>query len=169
MARSIIGIIGGHLHHTTPSALALAEEVGAELARRGMAVICGGGDGVMEAACRGCRRAGGITLGVLKGNHPREANGEVELAILTSMDVASNNIIVWTAAGLIAFDGRFGTLNEIALALDFGKPLVVVGQPELLNVSAIRAKNFALFDANGPAAAREIVNTLEGLIMRGRQ
>jgi uncharacterized protein (TIGR00725 family) len=163
----IIGIVGGHFCNTTPGAMQMAEEVGATLARRGMALICGGGDGVMEAACRGCREAGGTTLGVLKGNCSAEGNQHLDYAILTSMDVASNNIIVWTAAGLIAFDGRYGTLNEVALALDFGKPLVMVGRPGLLNVPAVTAENFVHFDGYDLSLVPKIIDRLEAMIRGG--
>ena len=47
-----------------------AEAVGAELARRGAVVVCGGLGGVMEAACRGAKGAGGTTLGILPGDGP---------------------------------------------------------------------------------------------------
>jgi uncharacterized protein (TIGR00725 family) len=168
MPHRIIGIIGGHSGHTTVAALQLAEAIGAEVGRRGMAVVCGGGDGVMEAACRGCRASGGVTIGVLKGNTSTEANPYIVYPILTSMDVASNNVIVWTAAGLIAFDGRYGTLNEIALALDFGRPLVLVGREGLLNVAAVTSDRFSFVDLCGPAGAPAILDRLEEMITRSR-
>jgi uncharacterized protein (TIGR00725 family) len=166
MPRTIIGIIGGRLHNTSPEALPFAEQVGAELARRGLAIVCGGADGIMEAACRGCQKAGGVTFAVLKGNRTKEANAFVDYAILTSMDVASNNIIVWTAAGLIAFDGRYGTLNEIALALDFGKPLVTTGTQRLLQVDCVDSPYFAHFDGYDQDRIPQIVDHLIAMIER---
>lgn len=164
MARKIIGIIGGQTHNTTEGALRMAEHIGVELARRGLALVCGGGNGVMEAACRGCQQAGGVTLGLLKGNDTREANPYVDFAIPTSMDVASNNIIVWAAAGVLAFDGRYGTLNEIALALDFGKPLVVIGDQYLLNITQVNTKRFAHYKGYDIARASEILDQLQHMI-----
>jgi uncharacterized protein (TIGR00725 family) len=168
MARRIIGIVGGHSANTTPDALLLAEAVGAEVARRGYAIVCGAGDGVMEAACRGCRRAGGVTIGVLKGNRSHDANIHIDYPILTSMDVASNNIIVWTAAGLIAFDGRYGTLNEVALALDFGRPLVMVGRVGLLNVGAVTGDRFAFIEGYDLGRVSAVLDLLETMINRSK-
>ncbi|HEX6719267.1 MAG TPA: TIGR00725 family protein, partial [Pyrinomonadaceae bacterium] len=125
--KTIIGIIGGHQHNTTERALLLAERVGAELAHRGFAIICGGYNGIMEAACRGCKEADGTTIGVLKGNDPAAANPYIDYVIATSMDLASNHIIIWSSSAIIAFEGMYGTLTEIALALDTGKPLISMG------------------------------------------
>ena len=48
--------------------LAVAEAVGAELARRGAVVVCGGLGGAMEAACRGAKEAGGMTRRAAAGH-----------------------------------------------------------------------------------------------------
>lgn len=160
----LVGIVGGHLANTTEPALHLAEAVGEELARRGYGVVCGGFDGVMEAACRGAKRAGGTTVGILKGNDWRAGNAWLDIPILTSMDVACNNVLVWTAMGLIGFDGRYGTLNELALALDFGRPLVTVGRHELLNVAGVRSTRFSHFEGYDLALVPEVVDRLEALM-----
>lgn len=162
--KTIIGVIGGHTKNTNTKALQLAEAVGFEIGKRGMAVVCGGFDGIMEAACKGCKRAGGTTIGIMKGNEASSANPYVDYAILTSMDVACNNIIVWTAAGIVGFDGRYGTLNEMALALDFGKPLITLGTHRLLNVANIESQNFAHFEGYDLALPPKIINQLERMI-----
>ncbi|MGH9890382.1 MAG: TIGR00725 family protein [bacterium] len=167
MRKKIIGIIGGHSHNTTAAALLMAERVGAEAARHGFAIVCGGFDGVMEAASKGCREAGGTTLAILKGNDRTKCNSYIDYPIVTSMDVACNNIVVWTSQALVAFDGRYGTLNEIALALDFGKPLVVVGKPHLLNVGSVDAKNFRYFEGYDDARVPAILDAVESLIEAG--
>lgn len=121
----IIAVIGGS--DPAPQALEQAEAVGRELAERGHTVICGGLGGVMEAACRGAREAGGRTLGVLPGADAAAANAYVEFPIVTNMGVARNAIIVLTAAAAIAIDGSYGTLSEIAIALNLGRPVVGLG------------------------------------------
>ena len=118
----IIAVIGGE--SPPPEALPAAEAVGRELAQRGHAVICGGRGGVMEAACRGARQAGGHTIGVLPGPDRRDANPYVEFPIVTGLGFARNEVIVLSADALIAVDGSYGTLSEIALALAHGKPVV---------------------------------------------
>ncbi|MBI4297085.1 MAG: TIGR00725 family protein [Chloroflexi bacterium] len=121
-AAMVIGVVGGS--ECTPEEARLAEEVGNELAQRGAILICGGGPGVMEAACRGARKAGGRTIGVLPGGQADEANPYVDVPIVTGMGVARNVIIVKSSRAIIAVDGEFGTLSEIAHALDLGVPVV---------------------------------------------
>lgn len=167
--RSIIGVIGGHSVNTTLAAMRMAEAFGAEAARRDLAIVCAGYDGIMEAACRGCKQAGGTTIAILKGTDRRTANRYIDYPILTSMDVACNNIIVWTALGLVAFDGRFGTLNEIALALDFGKPLVAVGKHELLNTDCVRSGSFAHVEGYATERVPEILDLLLAMVREARR
>ncbi len=102
----------------------LAEQVGVELAQNKIAVICGGLDGVMAAACRGAKSIGGQTIGILPGSDPQAANPWVDVAIATGMGEARNIIIVRTAHALIAVGGEYGTLSEIAFALKLGKPVI---------------------------------------------
>ncbi len=118
----IIGVIGGgtvqqHFYD-------MAYEVGREIALRDAILITGGLGGVMEAASRGAKEAGGLVLGILPGFSSREANAWVDIPIVTGMSEARNVIIARTADALIAVDGEFGTLSEIAFALRFGKPVI---------------------------------------------
>ena len=109
----------------------LAEEVGRLLAQKGAAVVCGGLGGVMEAACRGARSAGGLTIGILPGTSRHEANPYVDIPIVTGMREARNVIVVSSAQSVIAVRGSFGTLSEIAHALKLGIPVVGLGSWEL--------------------------------------
>jgi uncharacterized protein (TIGR00725 family) len=119
----IIAVIGGR-REASAAALAQAEAVGRAIAGRGAVLICGGLEGVMEAACRGARDAGGQTIGVLPGRDASEANPYVDLPIVTGMGYARNIIVVLSADAVVAIDGSYGTLSEIAYALNFGKPVV---------------------------------------------
>lgn len=101
-----------------------AERVGRMIAERGAVLVCGGREGVMEAACKGAKSAGGLTIGVLPTLDKSAANSYVDVPIVTGMDVARNVIIVRTADVLIAVGGRFGTLSEIGHALSMGKRVV---------------------------------------------
>jgi len=109
----------------------LAEEVGRLLAARGATLVCGGGGGVMAAACRGALGAGGTTVGILPGGDPAAANPYVQIAVATGMGHARNAIIVQTADVVIAVGGAFGTLSEIALARACGRPVVGLSSWEL--------------------------------------
>lgn len=122
MKKKIIGVIGAST--CSPEIYELARQVGAEIARAQAMLICGGGSGVMEAACRGAKEAGGFTIGILPGTDKNEANRYVDIAIVSGIRDARNTIIVRTADGLIAVGGEYGTLSEIAFAKKFGKPLI---------------------------------------------
>jgi uncharacterized protein (TIGR00725 family) len=108
-----------------------AEQVGRLLAERGAAVVCGGLGGVMEAASRGARSAGGMTIGLLPGPDRRGANPHLEVSIPTGMGELRNGLIARAADALIAIGGEFGTLSEIGLALKLGRPVVGLGSWEL--------------------------------------
>lgn len=103
---------------------ALAEAVGRELAQRGAVLVCGGLGGVMEAACRGAKGAGGLTVGILPGTSRWDANPYVDVPIMTGMGEARNVLVVQSAEAVIAIHGEYGTLSEIAHALKLGIPVV---------------------------------------------
>jgi uncharacterized protein (TIGR00725 family) len=106
---------------------AAAEAVGGGLARAGAVVVCGGLGGVMAAACRGAKAAGGTTVGILPGPDRTAANEWVDIAFATGLGEARNALVVRAADALVAVGGAFGTLSEIALALKAGKPVIGLG------------------------------------------
>lgn len=122
----IVAVIGGQ-STASKKAKEMAFEVGRLVAENGGYLICGGLEGVMEAACRGAKAAGGTTIGVLPTGSKEDANRYVDLPIVTGMGTARNVIIVRTADAIIAIDGSFGTLSEIAHALDQGKKVISLG------------------------------------------
>ncbi len=102
----------------------IAEEVGRLIAEKGAMLITGGLGGVMEAASKGAKEAGGITVGILPGFSKGEANPFVMVPITTGLSHARNIIVVRSADAVIAIAGEYGTLSEIAIALKLGKPVV---------------------------------------------
>ena len=118
--KAILGVIGGG-SSASPEGVALAEEVGFLIARADAVLICGGLNGVMEASAKGAKRGGGLTLGVLPTGNKADANPYIDLPIATAMSTARNLIIVRTADALIAVNGSYGTLSEMAHAFDLGK------------------------------------------------
>jgi len=125
MRRLLVAVIGAA--SCSPAEARAAEVVGRVLAEGGATVLCGGRGGVMEAACRGARMAGGLTLGILPGEDPAAANPFVDVAIATGLGEARNVIVACTARAVVAIGGRYGTLSEIAFALKYGVPVVGVG------------------------------------------
>jgi len=120
--KKIIGLIGGSV--CTPEIEEAAEKVGRGIAERDGILICGGLGGVMEAGCRGAKEAGGMTVGILPGTNQKDANKYVDIPIPTGIGYARNIIIVNTADSVIAVNGKFGTLSEIAFCLQFGVPVI---------------------------------------------
>jgi hypothetical protein len=107
-----------------PESDALAEEVGRAIAEHGAYLVCGGLEGVMEAACRGAKSAGGTTIAILPTLDRSAANPYVDYAIPTGMGEMRNALVVRSADAVIAIGGEFGTLSEIAFALKTGKPVI---------------------------------------------
>src|SRR6266436_606760 len=103
---------------------AAAEQIGSLLARAGAVVVCGGLSGVMEAACRGARREGGLTVGILPGSDRSAANPHVAVAIATGLGELRNGLVVRAADAVVAVGGEYGTLSEIGFALRLGVPVV---------------------------------------------
>lgn len=148
----IIGVIGSS--KADPEVLALAEQVGAEIAKRGAALVCGGLTGVMEAACRGARREGGLTIGIIPSDDKRDANPHVQIPIVTGMGMGRNVMLVKTADVLIAVGGEFGTLSEIAHALNIGKTVIGLRTWKLEKAHTKRIPN--LIEADNPKKAVEL-------------
>ena len=119
-----IGVIGAG--DAQGSVLELAFEVGRELALNKAILICGGLGGVMEAAARGARASGGLTIGILPTYRTDSANPFIEFPIATGMGEARNAIIVASSQAIIALEGEGGTLAEIGYALKLGRPVVAL-------------------------------------------
>jgi uncharacterized protein (TIGR00725 family) len=125
MGPPYVAVIGAGI--ATPDVYALAEEVGRLLAERGAIVVSGGMTGVMEAASKGARSAGGTTVGILPGRHRSDANEWIDIAITTGLGEVRNALVVRAVDVAIAVAGEFGTLSEMALALKIGTPVVGLG------------------------------------------
>jgi uncharacterized protein (TIGR00725 family) len=120
--KTCIGVIGGR--RVGKGLLKEAEEVGRLLAERGAVLVCGGLTGVMEHASKGAKSAGGTTVGILPHEKTGSENPYIDIPIATGMGIGRNVIITRTADAFIAVGGAYGTLSEIAFALQLGKPVV---------------------------------------------
>ncbi len=122
LVKPLVAVVGGS--ECTAAEGDVAEEVGRRLAQAGAIVLCGGLTGVMEAVARGVRAGSGLTIGILPGNDPAEANRYIDIPLATGMGEMRNALIVRAAGAVIAIGGSYGTLSEIALALRIGTPVV---------------------------------------------
>ncbi|MFQ5996730.1 MAG: TIGR00725 family protein [Dehalococcoidales bacterium] len=120
--KRFIAVIGGS--ECSSEEAKLAEEVGREVARQGVILLCGGLGGIMEAACRGASSEGGITIGILPGGNRQAANPYVQIPIATNLGEARNVVVVKSAQAVIAIGGGYGTLSEIGHALRNGIPVI---------------------------------------------
>lgn len=120
----VVGVIGPRA--ATPVQAELARVLGAALAGLSLTVLCGGRGGVMEAVCQGVTDAGGLSIGLLPGHRPEEANAHVGIPLPTGLSEGRNMVIARASRVLIAVGGSYGTLTEMAYGLHFGKRVVAL-------------------------------------------
>lgn len=123
--KNIIAVIGGR--QAPKGMLKEAEQAGALIALSGAVLLCGGLGGIMRAAAKGAKRAGGLTVGILPQDTKSSANDYIDVPIATGMGIGRNVIIARTADAVIAVSGEYGTLSEIAFSLQLNKPVVGIG------------------------------------------
>ena len=116
-----MAVIGSGSEHE-----ARAEEVGRLLAERGATVVTGGLGGVMAAASRGARTAGGATIGILPDEDSTDANEWIDHVVVTGIGHARNLAVVASGDAVIAVGGSWGTLAEIGFATRLGRPTVIL-------------------------------------------
>ncbi|MCX2818655.1 TIGR00725 family protein [Haladaptatus sp. F3-133] len=121
-----------------------ARELGRLLASRGHTVVCGGYGGVMEAVCRGAKEENGRTVGVLSGDDTDEANDYIDVPVATNMGHARNALVVLNGEAVVAVDGAYGTLSEIAHALVLGRNVVGLCTHDVEGVEEVRTPHEAV-------------------------
>ena len=111
----------------TATDLQNAYELGKLIAQQGWVLLTGGRNvGVMDAANQGAKSANGLTVGILPGNNTNDVSESVDLAIITDLGNARNNINVLSADVVIACGMSAGTAAEIALALKANKKVILL-------------------------------------------
>ena len=105
---------------------AKAEELGELLAARGVIVVCGGREGVMEAVARGVKRGGGVSIGILPEADRLRAAPDLTYTVCSAIGHARNLSVVASGDVVIAVGGAWGTLSEIGLARSIGRPVVLL-------------------------------------------
>jgi uncharacterized protein (TIGR00725 family) len=125
MRRTIVGVMGGSAcdERTRQNAY----ELGRLIAGRGWVLLNGGRPtGVMDASARGCRDGGGLSVGVLFDSDADQASEAIDIVLPTGMGAGRNIINVLASDVVVACCGSGGTLSEVALAIRFERPTVLL-------------------------------------------
>ncbi|MEZ5358987.1 MAG: TIGR00725 family protein [Candidatus Zixiibacteriota bacterium] len=129
-AKILIGVIGAG--KCAKKLREQAYQVGAEIAKAGAVVVCGGMKGVMEAACQGAKDHDGLTIGIIPTSEKSDANDYCDIIIPSGMGEARNVLVVNTADVLISLHGKYGTISEMSFALKQKKPLISLVKWDIL-------------------------------------
>jgi hypothetical protein len=130
------------------SVLQLSFECGKACAEAGYWVLTGGRKaGVMDAALRGAKEAGGKTIGILPDDafDPELHSEHIDVPILTGMGQARNVINVLTSDVIIAIGMGAGTLSEISLAIKHGKKVLIMNADDALKALLLQHSDEVLF------------------------
>jgi uncharacterized protein (TIGR00725 family) len=156
----IVGVMGPG-EGATDRDCAFAYELGCAIAREGWVLLTGGrAAGVMNAATRGAKEAGGLTIGVLPSHDKSEMSPFVDIPIVTGMGEARNYVNVLSSDLVFACGMGAGTASEVALAIKSGRHVVLLGAA---NTTADFFGSLArqrLHTANDVAQAMEMARTL---------
>ena len=126
MRKTQIAVIGYNEDWCTDIAKNIAYEVGKEIAISGSVLICGGLGGVMEAACKGAKDHGGMTVGIIPQEEAKFANKFCDVVIATGIGYARDFVVATSADGIIAVGGGVGTLIELCVGYMLKKILVTI-------------------------------------------
>jgi uncharacterized protein (TIGR00730 family) len=118
IGKPAISVFGSARVNEDDPVYADAREVGRRIAEAGFAVVTGGGPGVMEAANRGAREGGGVSVGFnIELPHEQHENPFLDISLTFDHFYARKTMFVKAAEGFVIFPGGFGTLDELFEAL----------------------------------------------------
>lgn len=121
----IVGVMGPGNGCHEPIAVA-ARQLGKLIAQQGWHLLTGGRDtGVMDAASQGAKEAGGLVIGILPGKNSSVSDA-VDIAIVTELGSARNNINVLTSDFVVSCGMGTGTSSEVSLALKAGRSVIML-------------------------------------------
>lgn len=130
-----ISVFGGR--DITDSIYNDAYELGKLLAKEDYLVYCGGGNGVMEAVSKGVNENGGTIVGILKGDTLEEMNDYITIPMSTNLGITRNALLAYNCDAAVAVSGKYGTLSEIAFAMQLEKPVVGLHSWDLENLDNV--------------------------------
>ena len=124
--RAHVSVVGFNDDSCTEVARQAAYRVGRSIAEEGGIVVCGGLGGVMEAACRGAREAGGLTVGIVPSADSAQANEHCDVVVATGLGKSRDFLVAYSGDAMVVVGGGAGTLIEVAAAYQAAKPIVAV-------------------------------------------
>jgi uncharacterized protein (TIGR00725 family) len=124
--RAHVSVVGFNADSCTEVALLAAYQVGRAIAKEGAVVVCGGLGGVMEAACRGAREAGGTSVGIVPSSDSAQANEYCDVVVATGLGMSRDFLVAYSGDAMVVVGGGAGTLIEVAAACQVAKPVVAV-------------------------------------------
>ncbi len=147
----VVAVVGGS--EIGEDVARVARALGRALAERGAVIVNGGLGGVMEAVSQGAVDAGGTVIGILPGTETSEGNPHLTVAIATGLGRSRNTIIAITCDVMVAIDGSYGTLSEVAQALNHGRPVVSLGSWDVAAAGPVDKRLFHRASTAEAAAA----------------
>lgn len=138
----LIGVVGGH--SCNEKTAQLAQKIGAEIAKLGAILICGGLGGIMEQVAKGAKENGGLTVGILPNEDKNDANPFIDVPIATGLGYARNTLVATASDIIIALTGKYGTLSEIAFALNEGKTVLGIGTWDIKGIIKVETPEEAI-------------------------
>ncbi len=147
--------------HATATEQDNAYQLGKLIAQQGWGLLTGGRQaGVMNAASQGAKAAGGLTIGILPDNNTDRVSEAVDIAIVTGMGNARNNINVLSSDAIVACGMGVGTASEIALALKNGKKVILLTDEREAQQFFLSLSPENVFLATHPQAAIDLVKVI---------
>ena len=164
MRKILIGVMGPG-DKATAIDLQNAYELGKLIAQQGWVLLTGGRNvGVMDAACQGAKSANGLTIGILPGNNATGMSEAVDIAIITHLGNARNNVNTLSSHVVVACGMGAGTLSEIALALKNNKPVILLNDDEESKIFFEKISSENIYFVNSP---KEAIKTTEAILRDG--
>lgn len=164
-----LSVIGNNQEGCTPAMYDFTVQLGENLIDLKHIIICGGLGGVMEAICKGAHQSKnyqkGCTVGILPTTEKSMANPYVDIIIPSGMGIARNALVAQSGDAVIAIGGGSGTLSEIAMSWQMGKPIIAVTQfggwsQELAGINLDNKRKMEIHKAD---SLKDIITFLNGL------
>jgi uncharacterized protein (TIGR00725 family) len=158
MRKIIIGVMGPG-EGATVAEKENAYQLGKSIALAGWVLLTGGRKaGVMDTASRGAKSVGGLTVGILPDSNHIGMSEAIDLAIVTDLGNARNNINVLSSDVVVACGMGLGTTSEVALALKNEKPVILLNSSPESQAFFIKLSRNKVAIANSPEQAIEFIH-----------